>query len=164
MTGHDFQGFGDVLAQLGQPGAAAADARHWAGDNDALARQVLGKRAPGWTCAGEARHGGGPQNLGRGGFGGQFILGSRRLQLLELQLHLVQQASRALRARAEAVPVELLDLQLEMHDQRPIAGLLRNRDGGFGACGQQGCLERIDIIRQGGKLGGKCCVHVEVES
>ena len=127
------------------------------GDNDALARQVLGEWAPGRTCAGKARYDGG---LGRRGLGGQFILGSRRLQLLELQFHLVQQAGRALRARAEAIPVELLDLQLEMRDQRPIAGLLRNRDGGFGACGQQGCLEGSDIIRQ----GGKCCVHVEIES
>ena len=47
-----------------------------------------------------------------------------------------------------------------MGDQRPIAGLLRQGDGGFGAGGQQGRLERIDIIRQGGKLG----VHAGIES
>ncbi len=114
---------GDVLAELGQAGAAAAGAGHWTGNDDALARQVLGERAPGRARAGEARHGGG---LGRGGLGGQLVLGGCGLQLLELQLHLVQQAGGALGARAEAVAVEFLDLQLEMGDQRQVAGLLRH--------------------------------------
>ena len=157
LSGHDLQGLGDILAQLGQPGAAAAGACRRTRDDDALARQVLGKRAPGRTRAGEARDGGG---LGRGGLGGQLVLGGGRLQLLELQLHLVQQAGGALGARAEAVAVELLDLQLEMGDQRAIAGLLRQGSGGLrgdpgdiGACGQERCLERVDVIRQGSKLG-----------
>ena len=50
-TGSGLEALGDVLAQLGQAGAAAAGAGHWPRDNDALAGQVFGERAPGGTRA-----------------------------------------------------------------------------------------------------------------
>ncbi len=120
------------------------------GINDALAGQMVGERPSARALAGEACDVG---DLGGGSLGSQLVLGRRGLQLLQLQFHLVQQAGGALGARAEAVAVELLDLQLEMGDQGQVAGFLRQGGGNVGACGQQGCLERVDVIRQGGKLG-----------
>ena len=110
---HDLQGLGDILAQLGQTSAAATGACRRARDDDALTRQVLGKWASGRAGAGEPSNGG---RLGCCSLGRQLVLRGGRLELLELQLHLVQQAGGALGARAEAVTVELLDLQLEMGD------------------------------------------------
>ena len=52
-------------------------------------------------------------------------------------------------------------------DQRQVAGLLRQRRGGLGgdpgdigACRQERCLERIDVVQKSGKLG----VHSRSES
>ena len=50
--------------------------------------------------------------------GRQFVLGWRRLQLLELKLHLFEQPRLALGAAAVEVAPELLDLQLQPRDQR----------------------------------------------
>ena len=97
--------------------AHAAETR----DDHALPRQVLGKWTPRRAGAGEPGDGGG---LGRGSLGRQLVLRGGRFELLELQLHLIQQAGCTLGARAEAVAVELLDLQLEMGDQREVAGSL----------------------------------------
>ena len=85
-AGHHLQGLGDIFAQLGQAGAAATSACSRARNDDAHARQVVRERAPRWARAGEACDSCG---LGRGGLGGQLVLGGRGLQLLELQLHLV---------------------------------------------------------------------------
>ena len=50
--------------------------------------------------------------------GHQLVLGRRRLQLLELKLHLFQQPRLALRASAVKLTAQLLDLQLVVGDQR----------------------------------------------
>ena len=94
--------------------------------------------------------------------GGEFVLAGRRLQLFELQLHLVEKARRAFRARPENLPPHLLDLQLQMRDQLLIGGELRLRGGGVRLSrnppaslrDEQGA-QRVDII---GKIG-QASVH-----
>ena len=120
LAGNDLQRLRDVLPELRKAGAATAGAGRRAGNDDALARQVLGERLARWALAGEGRHGRGPgHRLGRVRrdlLGGQIILGRRGFEFLELQFELIEQASAALGALAEAIPVELLDLQLEVGD------------------------------------------------
>jgi hypothetical protein len=48
--------------------------------------------------------------------GRELVLGRRGFQLLELKLHLVEQARLALAARAKQVALELLDRQPQVHD------------------------------------------------
>jgi hypothetical protein len=50
--------------------------------------------------------------------GCHFILGCRRFQLFELKLHLLQQPRLALRAGAIELAPQLLDLELEMANER----------------------------------------------
>ena len=57
--------------------------------------------------------------------GSDVVLGRVRLQLLELQLHLLEQACRALRAGAVELASELLDLERQMRDQRSPTGAIR---------------------------------------
>ena len=81
---------------------------------------MLGERLARWALAGEGRHGRGPgHRLGRVRrdlLGGQIILGRRGFEFLELQLQLVEQTGAAFGTLTEAIPVELLDLQLEVGD------------------------------------------------
>jgi hypothetical protein len=86
----------------------------------------------------ERGHAGAP---GRRLFGGQFVLARRGLQFLELQLQLIEQPRRPLRTRAEALTVQLQDLQLQMRDQGPVGG----------ACGPLGRQFSLDVSgpRQG---------------
>ena len=60
--------------------------------------------------------------FGRGHFGGKFVLGRRGLQFLQRQFKLIQQPRGALGPRAITVAVQLLDLQLQMSDQRLVIG------------------------------------------
>ena len=81
--------------------------------------------------------------------GRQFILGRRRFQLFELKLHLLQQPRLALRAGAVKLAPQLLDLELEMADERFRARQVRLSIGRFGAgTGELGL--RLDA---GGTLG-----------
>ncbi len=116
------QRLGDVLAQLRQLRRAAARAAVRRGDHDALARQMGGEglarraacaRTTCTVCV-----------LRRRLLRRQFVLGRRGLQLLELQLHLLEQPGLALRAAAVELAPQLLDLQLQMGDQRLGAGVL----------------------------------------
>ncbi len=50
--------------------------------------------------------------------GSDLVLNGRRLEFLELQFHLVDQAGTALRAVAVSVPPQFGDLELEMLDHR----------------------------------------------
>ena len=122
--GIDLQRLGYILAELGQARSAAAGAtgRRW--DDHPLARQMLGKRFARGTLAGE---GGDIRRSGlpRRALGGEIVLAGRRLQFLELQLHLVEKPRRAFRTRPEQLPPHLLDLELQMRDQRLIGGELR---------------------------------------
>ena len=91
------QRLGDILAQLAQPRAAAALAAQRARLDHPLARQMLGKRLARRPLAGERRH---IRRLRRGLLGGDLVLGRRTLELLEGQLHLIEQPHRAFRALA----------------------------------------------------------------
>jgi hypothetical protein len=64
--------------------------------------------------------------------GGELILGRSRLELFQLQLQLVEQPRRAFRARSVERPPQLLDLELEMGDQRFCVRQFRLRVGRFG--------------------------------
>jgi hypothetical protein len=55
--------------------------------------------------------------------------------------------------RAEPVPIELGDLQLQVCNECLIAGALCHRRGSLRARYQQRCFECVDIIGQGGKFG-----------
>ena len=125
------QRLGDVLAELAQPRTAAACAGRRSGHDHPLARQMLGEGLAGRPLAGEGRYG--RPGLGRGVLGGEFVLGGGALELLELQLHLIEQPRGALRARAVEIALQLLDLQLLVRDQRLVVGLLGANDGEFGA-------------------------------
>ena len=108
------QRLGDVLAKLRQLGRSAAGTAVRRRDHHALARQMIGERLARRPLALERPHRLGPRRrlLGR-----QFILGRRRLQLLQLKFHLLQQPRLALRAAAVKLAPKLLDLKLEMSDQ-----------------------------------------------
>ncbi len=112
---NDLERLGDILAQLGQTRPAAAGAGRRAGHHHPLARQMLGERLARAALAAERGDIGG---LGRRLLGREFILRRRRFQFFELQFHLIEQPRAALRALAVNLPPELLDLQLQMHDQR----------------------------------------------
>jgi hypothetical protein len=91
--------------------------------------------------------------LGRGHFGGELILGGRGLQFRQLQLQLIQKPRGALRAWAIAITVELLDLQLQMSNQRLIVGALRAGRGNLGACRDQRRLQLFDVVWQRFRAG-----------
>ena len=98
--------------------------------------------------------------FGRSTLGGNLVLRGRALQLLELQLHLVEDPRRAFRERAIELASELLDLQVLMRDQGFIIrglgsgpcqlGFNPRRPGGFGdaleALVSQRRLQRVDVI------------------
>jgi len=87
LPGNDLQCLGDVLAELAQPRAAAAQANRRPRLDYPLARQMLGKGLARRALAGKGRHIGG---LGHGPLGRDLVLGRRTLELLEGQLHLVE--------------------------------------------------------------------------
>jgi hypothetical protein len=121
---------------------------------------VLGKGPPGRALAGEGGDRGG---LGRSHLGGQLILRRRRLELFQLQLQLIEQTGGPLGPRTVPIPVKLLDLELEMDDQRLMIRQLSPRGGGLGAGDRElrldgvglgsgeneRRLERFDIVRHG---------------
>ena len=133
---------------------------HGDGHDDTLARQVLGKRLPDGRPALEAADAGG---LLGSGYGGEGILAGVGFELLELQLHLVEQAARPFGAGAVLLALQLRDLQPEVRDQRVPCALAGQRVGkpGFGLIGsansglrlfpsrKQERLERFDVVRQG---------------
>ena len=82
---------------------------------------MRGERLAGGALAGE---GGDRRGLRGSALGGDLVLGGGRFQLFELQLHLIEQARRALRARPVELTLELGDLQLLARDGRRVVGLL----------------------------------------
>jgi hypothetical protein len=149
LPGHDLQRLGDVLAQLGEPAAAAgAGRRCW--DHHALARQVLRqRRAGGLTARGGAA---GRPVLGRGILRLGRILAGGGDQLAEFQLELVDQLAAALRRGTEAAVPELGDEQLEMRHHRlgagrPRLGLLPRQLRGHERGAQRGDVVGRDVRR-----------------
>ena len=164
MARDHFQGPGHVLAQLAQPRSATALATRRRIDHDALARQVVGEGVSFGALAGEARH---IRGLGRGDFRGEFILGGARCQFLELQRQLIDQPLRPLRARAVELAFEFGDPQPLMGDQGQVLGRLGPRHRQFrgtgvafrdrfphpGVLDRQRRFQRVNVVRQGGKIG-----------
>src|SRR5215470_2132942 len=111
---NDLQRFGDVLTQLAQPRAAAAQALLRLRLDYPLARQMLGEGLARRALAGKGQHIGGP---GHGPLGRNLVLGGRTLELLKGQLDLVEQPHRAFRALAIDLARQLGDLQPLMRDQ-----------------------------------------------
>jgi hypothetical protein len=95
---NDLQRLGDVLAQFAQPRTAAAQAGRRSRLDHPFPRQMFGERLSRRVLAGEGRYIGG---LGHRPLGGNLVLGGRTLQLLEPQLHLVEQSHAAFRALAK---------------------------------------------------------------
>jgi hypothetical protein len=97
----------------------------------------------------------------------KFVFGGARFQLFELQCQLIDESVRALRTRAVDLPFELGDPQLLMGDQGHVCGRLgprhrklRGTNVAFGerfphpgALDHERCLQRVDVVRQGGKIG-----------
>jgi hypothetical protein len=103
--------------------------------------------------AGEGRH---IRCLRNGALRGDLVLGRRTRELLERQLHLVEQSHAALRARAVELPRQFCDLQSLMGDQRFIFGGPGLGDRQFCvdprcplALGDQRRLQRGDLVREG---------------
>jgi hypothetical protein len=96
---------------------------------------VLGKRLAHRPLTGEGRHLG---DLGHLTLCRHLVLRRRGLEFLKLQLELVEEARTALGALAESLAPELLDLQLQMSDQRLIVGRLGPQRGSF--CSRHGQL------------------------
>ena len=132
---HDIERLGDVLADLREPGAAAARAGVRCRVNDAPSRQVS-REVP--ACRRPPHE---ALNLDTGRLCLGLVLAGRRGQFLELQLHLVEQPLAALGARAEELTLHLGDHQLKMLDQRHGAGQL-------GARFRQRRLQRIHVVGQ----------------
>jgi hypothetical protein len=65
----------------------------------------------------------------------------------------MQKPGGAFRAWAIAVAIELLDLQLQMSNQRLVVGLPSARDGDLRASNDQCRLQRLDIVWQGFRTG-----------
>lgn len=155
------RGAGDVLTQLREAIAAAGGARTGRRHDNAFARQVLGKGLLHRRLALEAADAGG---LLGGGLGDKGVLAGVGFELLELQLHLVEQAAGAFGTGAVLLALQLGDLQLQMRDQCVSGalagkgvgelgiGLVGSANGSLGLfleCKHQR-LERFDVIRQGG--------------
>ena len=121
---------------------------------------MLGEGLARWPLPGEGGHLGGP---GGRALCRQLVLGRRGFELFELQLELVEQPGTALGALAEPLAPELLDLQLQMGDQRLIVGCpgsqacrfggysgsVRTRHGQLLVARQQQPLQALRIVRQG---------------
>ena len=118
---HHIERLGDVLADLGELGAAAARARGRRRVDDAPARQMIGKVPPRRLAPREAA------NLNARCLGAGLVLSGSRRELLELQLQLIDKPLAALGARAEHRPLHLGDHQLQVLDHRLGAGQLGAR-------------------------------------
>jgi hypothetical protein len=144
---HDLQCLGDVLAQLGKPRRAAAGARARTGHDHPLARQMRRERL---ACRLLARKGAYRRRRAGRPLGRQLVLGAGRFQLLQLQLHLIDQPSPALAARPVKLAPHLLDRQAKMRDQSLRTRCLGTYARKLGIARYEQTLQRLDII--GGRI------------
>ena len=136
------QRLGDRLAELPQARATAARAGGRSRDDDTLARQMRWERLARGTLA---REGGDCHRLCGGALGGDLVLSGVGLRLLELQLHLLDDARGALRARPVDLALQLGDLELLGRDRRRVVGVP----------GESGCCNGSESIEIVGKIGGR---------
>ena len=149
------QRLGDILAQFRQLRRPAAGTAFRRGDDNALARQMIGERLARRPSALERLYCPRP---GRRRLGRQLVLGRCRLQVFELKFHLLQEPRLALGARPIDFAPQLLDLQLEMGDQRFTAGKVRLGIGRFGfgsRCIGLGHDARVTLRQDHRMSGGK---------
>ena len=111
---HHLQRLGDVLAELGEPGRPATRAGGRTRNDDPLARQIFGEGLARRLLAPERanRRDGGRRSL----FGGQLILRRGRFELLQFELHLVEEACAPFASLAVDLATHLLDSQTQMRD------------------------------------------------
>ena len=140
----DFQRLGDVLAELRDPPGAATGARRRRLDHHPLARQMLGERLADRPAALERAHG--RRCPRRGLLGGELVFARGRLELLELQLHLLKQACPPLRPLPVELTPQLQDLELERRDHRFGAGGERPGRGRLGAGVGKGLTQTLDVF------------------
>src|SRR5262249_6061315 len=91
LTRDHLQRLGDGLPELAQPVAATAIASRWPRHDHTLPWDMRRERLARWALAlvGTDRC-----RLRSSPLGGDFVLGGRALQLLELELHLIDDACR----------------------------------------------------------------------
>ena len=158
---HALQAFGLIRPELAEVGPAAAWTDFRRRINDALARQMRGKRAP---CRTAARRFADRTGLTlRAGRQSRDLIGCRvlcdlLLQLGELQLQLVEQP-RAFGGGAEFVVLQLGDCELQVLDlgvegARTGLGVMRAL-----CCRDQHGLERRDIVRKLHRIERHGCEH-----
>jgi hypothetical protein len=145
----DIEGFGDDLADLGQPAPAAAAARRRRRNHDPLARQMCWQRSPAGLLAdmpadgrADIRRAGVDRRLGRG-----------LLELGQLELELVDEPSAPLAGLAEPLASRLGQQQLQALDLECGGG-----DQGLGLL--PGVPLGQDHRVRGGEIGGQGCGHV----
>ena len=144
------QRLGDGLAELAQARAAAAVAGGRRRNDDALARQMLGERLAGRALA---REGATVVVLAAARSAAISSSVAAALQLFELQLHLIEEARRALRARPVELALELGDLQVLARDHGSLVGVmawLRQLSFGLGersaALAASAAFSVIDVV------------------
>lgn len=150
---HHLQPLGDVLTELGQPGRAAAGAGARTGHEGPLAQQVRGKRTAGPGTAAWVTWNG-PLGLTRL-LSREVVLGDARFQLLQFELHLVEQARAALRALAVEFAPHLLDREPQMNDHCLGADLPRLGPVDLGLRGRQFHLAHQQEPLEGGDVVGQ---------
>ena len=153
------QGLGDVLAELRQSGRSAAGTGLRRGDDDALARQMVGE---GLARRPPALEGVDRWRLRSCSMGCLFVFARRCLEVFKLQLHLLQKPRLAFRAAAVELSTQLLDRQLQVCDERFRARQIGLGVGGLGTSLREFGL-RLDARRalgedhrmSTGKVGGE---------
>ena len=150
LTGDHFQRFGHLFAQLAQPGATAALAGGRHRFDHPLPRQM---RWEGLARRPLADEGGDIRGPRGGQLGRDLVFGRGALQLLEAELHLIEQLYGALRALAMERTPQLGDLQLLVRDDGLV---IRGFGAGHGEFrfdtqrprrrGMQCRLQRVDIV------------------
>jgi transposase len=100
------QRLGDVLAHLDDAVGTAAGAARGGGDDHTLTGQMVGE----WlACRTATLESGNARGFSGGAFGGNLVLGGGSLEIIELQLHLVDQQGAALGAAAILLPAQFGD-------------------------------------------------------
>ena len=126
---------------------------HGAGMTTRSRGRCSGKWLPDRPLALERRDAGG---VGRNDLGGEAVLAGVGFEIFEMKLHLLEQATAALGARAVLLAPKPGDLQLETRDDRLNGALAGDRTGGarlglVGTLQRSGeqRLERSNIVRKG---------------
>jgi len=138
---HHLQRLGDILTELGEL-AATTRAGTRPSDDHTLARQMCRQRRTYRLLPGEA-----DDRRGVGRHRDGFVLGRARLQLLELQLHLVEQALPAFGRLAEPFALHLGDQELQVRHHRLGARSTRFSLLSRGALSGERRLQRVNLVR-----------------